>query len=325
MTRRGNLLSETLHGAIRAGMRLAGGQYLRLDAPGPDPERGRTRAGAVELSWLRWPGEGTPLVALHGLNNNAWSWARVAWRLSPRPVLAPSLRGHGRSDTPVTGYSLRETTADLLALLDRLAPGPVDLAGHSWGGKVACHLAATAPERFRSLILCDPVPAAGLNPLLHALPWLVDATLLPERGPFADRAAWRDGARVLPYLVADDATDRRLWAEGFDDAPDGSVRHRLPDAGYRELLGRTFCEDLRPLLARWQGPTLLLRPTLSIAFWPGEAAAFRHAWPRLRARRVAGDHSFVHTNPRDTSREIAAFLDGLPPSRCGDARVVAAG
>ena len=52
--------------------------------------------------------------------------------------------------------------ASLLETLDEHATGPVVIVAHSFGGMLALHLAATAPERVRGLVLLDP--AIGLDP-----------------------------------------------------------------------------------------------------------------------------------------------------------------
>jgi pimeloyl-ACP methyl ester carboxylesterase len=311
------MLASLLHGAVRLASRRHGGSYGRI-APVPRlPERDSLACGAVTLSLLRYHGAGRPLVLLHGLNNNAWCWVRTAALLAgERPILAVSLRGHGRSSAPAQGYALTDTTADLRGLLDRLDAGSVDLAGHSWGGRVALHLAATAPARVHALVLADPVPPRGMNPLLR-VPGLVDAALAHERGPFADRARFEAARARVFHLRLGDPIDLLDWEEGFREQPDGSFRHVLPESGYREIVDRALRVDLTPLLHGLRCPVLLLRPTLSVGFWPGEAGQLRRHVPRLAVHRIAGDHTFIHTNPVDTAAAMRQFLDAAAPPRHG--------
>jgi len=312
-----------MHRSIHLLSGAFGGSWGRVEPfVGPLPERERLALGEVTLDLLRWPGPGQrksmvrpppPLLLLHGLNNNAWIWARLAVRLqASREVAAVSLHGHGQSSAPAEGYPLSRTTADLGELLDRLVgecwAGPAILAGHSWGGKVACHLAATFPQRFAALILADPVLPQGLNPVLRRFPGLMLAAFRPERGPFASRADWQTGASRLIYLRQGDDLDRRIWEESFVEQQDGSFVHRLPEPSFREILLRTLAEDITPLLARLTCPVLLLRPTCTVSFWPGELGPLRRTVARLEERRIAGDHTFIHTNPLDTTTAIAGFL-----------------
>ncbi|MDY0060850.1 MAG: alpha/beta hydrolase [Myxococcota bacterium] len=317
---------QLFHLSLRLASRALGGEWGAVP-PAEDlplPEELRVPAGAVTLACLRWPARSPavdpprpPLLLLHGLNNNAWSWARVAGLLGgDREIVAVSLRGHGRSSSPRTGYSLAETAEDLRLLLDALPgpgfAGPVHLAGHSWGGKVACQLAASHPERVGSLTLADPVPPWGLNPLLLQLPSLVKAAFRPERGPFPDRAALLAGRGRMVYLQRDDRLDRILWEESFRPREDGSWVHVLGDEAFREILVGALPTDLRAPLQAFSGPVLLLRPTFTLSFWPGEPERFREVFPGLREVRLPGDHTFIHTNPLATARELTRFLAGLP-------------
>lgn len=302
-------LTPVVHVWTRFGRHLFGGSYGRVDIRVPEPEDLIVDAGTEKLHALRWRGPGPAMVLLHGLNNNAWAWARVAAVLAAqRDVISLSLRGHGRSTAPGTGYSLADTTSDILAVLHRLDLGAVDLAGHSWGGRVAMHVAITAPDRIRSLILADPVPPRGLNVVLRAFPALVEAALRPERGPFRNRAALEAGGKALPYFLRWDALEQRCWFESFHQEPDGSWHHRLPESGYREILEIALREDLTPRLHAIGCPVLWMRPTFSVAFWPGEIATAKRVLRDLEVRRIPGDHQFILTNPRDTAGAILAFL-----------------
>ena len=78
--------------------------------------------GTLQMSVRDHPGGSPPVLALHGLASNARWWDLVAARLSPRwRVLAPDLRGHGRSDRPEAGYSFAEVVEDLRGLSMRRA------------------------------------------------------------------------------------------------------------------------------------------------------------------------------------------------------------
>ncbi|WP_327191515.1 alpha/beta fold hydrolase [Streptomyces xinghaiensis] len=99
-----------------------------------------------------------PLVLLHGLGESAADWDPVAAGFARHwHVLAPDLRGHGRSDWPGE-YTPEAMRDDVVGFLDALGLGRVDLIGHSLGGVVAYLLAAAHPERVGRLVLED-VPA----------------------------------------------------------------------------------------------------------------------------------------------------------------------
>jgi pimeloyl-ACP methyl ester carboxylesterase len=73
------------------------------------------------------------------------------------------LRGHGRSERPLTGYTLTEFVDDLAALLDRLGiQRRVYLIGNSFGGTVAFSFAARHPEHMAGIAIIESEPATAL-------------------------------------------------------------------------------------------------------------------------------------------------------------------
>lgn len=303
-------LTTVLHGSTAATKGLFRGAWGRWEEVWDrTPERLEVRSGRFSFEVLRWPGTGPPLVLLHGLNNNAWMWARCASLLPGREILSISLRGHGGSDVPADGYDLETTTADVVGVLDTLGVGPFDLGGHSWGGRIAMHLAATAARPVRRIVLADPVLPGGLNPLLAGNPALVDAAFAPERGVFDNPGDLAASAQRLVYLRRGLPSDRRIWESNYREDKDGRLRHRLPEEVYEEIARRVLTRDVTWTLDRVECPVLLLRPTCTVGFMPGEIRDLRRRVD-LSVRRISGDHCFIHSNPVDTSTEIGAWIKG---------------
>jgi len=148
------------------------------------------------------PPDAPPLILLPGGGATATVWFANA------PALSRVARIHA-VDLPGmaggTAVSVRDT-AGLCgwfdSVLDAVASGPVDLAGHSYGGWVALTYALHAPQRVRRLALIDPTQCfAGfrLGYLLHALPVLVR----PSRRTAAALRRWETRGRALdPAWVA---------------------------------------------------------------------------------------------------------------------------
>jgi pimeloyl-ACP methyl ester carboxylesterase len=65
------------------------------------------------------------------------------------------LRGHGRSETPETGYGVGSMADDLAALLAARGWDRVHLIAHSFGGMIALAHALRHPESVASLTLVD--------------------------------------------------------------------------------------------------------------------------------------------------------------------------
>lgn len=111
--------------------------------------------------WVEQRGNGPPLLLLHGFTGSAAAWGeQLATLAQLRHVVAPNLIGHGQSSAPAdpSRYTMERCVADLLSILDQLEVRQFDLLGYSMGGRVAMHLALTAPQRVRSLILESAAP-----------------------------------------------------------------------------------------------------------------------------------------------------------------------
>lgn len=151
-------------------------------------------------------GQGPDMVMLHGLTGNL-----AVWHLKMVPLLRDDfrittydLRGHGRSDMPLTGYTTADHVGDLEGLLDVLDVEYVHLMGHSLGADVSLHFALRHPDRVGKLILIEPA-----IPALAYLRWDKDwegwtywARMLKEyAGVEVPREKWDD----LRYMVRESA------------------------------------------------------------------------------------------------------------------------
>ena len=95
-----------------------------------------------------WAGRGGRgerlLVLLHGMGANAAAWEPLLPLIERGwggRWLAPDLRGHGRS-VPEGPWGFGIHAADVAALIEAEPPGPLTLAGHSFGGAVAALVAS---------------------------------------------------------------------------------------------------------------------------------------------------------------------------------------
>lgn len=96
------------------------------------------------------------LLLLHSLGSSLHVWDAQAQALSSGlRVVRYDLRGHGLSEAGTGRWSLDDFADDALAVLDALGIRSAHVAGVSIGGMIAQALAARAPDRVTSLILCD--------------------------------------------------------------------------------------------------------------------------------------------------------------------------
>lgn len=113
-----------------------------------------TSTRAVPLT-SRDEGTGPPIVLLHGLGADHTVWNAVIPHLVSRfRVLAPDLRGHGRSEVPDDStYRFDDLVADVLALLDGRSIDSAHFVGLSAGAMLALKVGLDYPRRTRSVTL----------------------------------------------------------------------------------------------------------------------------------------------------------------------------
>src|SRR5918996_355007 len=109
-----------------------------------------------------------PVVCVHGVAAHGRRFRKLAEeRLAARfRVLAPDLRGHGRSDHDPP-WDISTHADDLLETLDEAGVGVATWVGHSFGARLVLELASRSQERIRCAALLDPaiqiLPHVGLD------------------------------------------------------------------------------------------------------------------------------------------------------------------
>ena len=102
------------------------------------------------------------VLLLHGFPELAYSWRRLMPALAEAGyhVLAPDLRGYGRTDGTDVGYDddlrpfrMLNEVRDMLSLVSAFGYREVHLAGHDFGSLVASWCAVARPDVFRSVVL----------------------------------------------------------------------------------------------------------------------------------------------------------------------------
>jgi len=101
----------------------------------------------------REEGSGPVVLLVHGIGGDHTLWNEVIPLLSERfRVLAPDLRGHGRTPAPPgSKFTCSEMIGDLLRLLDRRKVDSAHWVGLSAGAFLALRVGLDQPARVRSL------------------------------------------------------------------------------------------------------------------------------------------------------------------------------
>ena len=185
-----------------------------------DPERFDVPVDGGTLAAYRWPGDGPVVVAAHGITSNHRSWGVVAAALAGEVTLvAPDLRGRGRSNGLPEPYEIARHAEDVAAVLDHLGADAAVVAGHSMGGFVATSFAERRPSRAKALVLVDGGPPLSIPPGVD-----VDDALAATLGPamqrldmtFADRGEYRAFWQQHPSFAG-------IWSSEVD----AHVQHDL--------------------------------------------------------------------------------------------------
>ncbi|HEX9754983.1 MAG TPA: alpha/beta fold hydrolase [Gemmatimonadales bacterium] len=143
---------------------------------------GFATVGAVTLHFLDWGGTGPLLLLIPGLGNTAHVYDEFAPHFTDRfHVVGLTLRGHGQSDRPPTGYRTDSLAADVRRFMDLLGARRATLVGHSIGSDVLTYLAARHGERVERLVYLEE--AAGVSDIgtLLSSDGQTDLTALAEQ------------------------------------------------------------------------------------------------------------------------------------------------
>lgn len=186
-----------------------------------------------------------PVLILAGpLGSTLEIWEPLVGALAERfRVLRYDHRGHGRSPVPSGPYTIVDLAIDAVALLDRLGIERASFCGLSLGGMVGIWLAAHAPERLSSLVLCST------------------SAYYDDHGPWVERAAsvrWVGTSAIAPDVVA--AWFTPDWAAAHPEVVQQAIQmiSGTSDDGYAECCGAIASWDGRRLLGRISAPTLVI-------------------------------------------------------------------
>jgi pimeloyl-ACP methyl ester carboxylesterase len=243
---------------------------------------------------------GQPIVFVHGfaLDRRVWDDQLSVFGARYR-VLRYDARGFGRSSLPSGPYAHAD---DLIALVDHLALGPVNLVGLSMGGGVAASFALARPAATRSLVLVDPLIggyrwSAAFGAVLTAV-----GRCARERGVAAARRLWLAGELFAP------ARERPTVA--------AKLRRIVGDySGWHWLQrdpGRAEMPSVLERIGQVRAPTLLLLGEHDLPDFHDCADRVAAALPAAERRLIPGaGHLPNMEQPRRFDEALLAFLERL--------------
>ena len=278
----------------------------------------------IRLHYVRH-GEGMPLVLLHGWPEFWFVWHKnIPVLASSFDVIAPDLRGFGRSEKPAgsaaEAYTLDHHVADLLGLLDTLDLERVGIVSHDIGAMAAHLLARQHPDRVAGLFFFNiPYPGIGARQLapenmneiwyqgFHQQEWAAELV-----------GSSRDATRIyFRNMLAHWAQDEHVFDQDLETWVDNYLEPGNLQGGFN------WYSAVFPLrIAMMRGETQPVPPidTATCVRW-GEEEPFMKVeyadrlgdyFTNLDFKSVSGAGHFVHyQRPDFANQEIATFFKGL--------------
>lgn len=257
-----------------------------------------------------------PVLALHGWQDNAATFDRLAPLLSGFHVVAPDFAGHGLSDWRAAGtrYHTMDHVDDVLAVVNQLEWDRFALVGHSMGAGIGSLFAGAMPERVSRFVMIDGLgPYAGSPEEAPAI--LRDALLewqafepRPER-VFPDRdtavVARQRGFTPLSKQAAEILCSRSLKdvEGGVAWTMDRRIRH------HSSL--RLTEPQIRAFLAAIEAEVMVIRAEQG---FPADPAVFDGRLASLKRLELhvvkGGHHLHLDESPDDVAALINHFLRG---------------
>jgi pimeloyl-ACP methyl ester carboxylesterase len=119
-----------------------------------EPTQRMIESNGIRLN-IAEQGNGPLVLLCHGFPESWYSWRHQIEALAAAGfrVVAPDMRGYGKSDAPeaIDQYTIFHLVGDLVGLLDALAVKTAVIVGHDWGATVAWQAARLRPDRFRAV------------------------------------------------------------------------------------------------------------------------------------------------------------------------------
>lgn len=261
------------------------------------------------LNTRQW-GRDSPnaIVCIHGLTHHGGVFEAVGRHFASRGhfVIAVDLRGHGESGAEPP-WSTETHVQDILETLDNAGVERASWIGHSYGGRVAAALAATALERTDALALLE-----------------APSQVTPERALRAieiERLDWSfatvDGA--IQAMMSSDLTvaPPQDLVEAFvkDDVrrgPDGRFRFRF-SPGAVVVAWNDLTLPPPPIVGT---PTLLVYASQSLADTSERDREYEVALADLHERaEVPNGHNVLWEAPSETVSAIERLLGRVEAPR----------
>jgi poly(3-hydroxyalkanoate) depolymerase len=240
-----------------------------------------------------------PLLMFNGIGANLELGFPFLTALKDRRAILFDVPGVGGSPMPALPYRPSTLARMSKHLLEQLEIDVVDVSGVSWGGGLALQFARQYPRICRKLILVST--AAGWT-MVPGKPNVLSKMASIKR--YTDKGYMRSiAAEIYGGAFRRDDTLINAHAEGMRPSS---------NAGYMlQLLAMTGWTSVA-WLWRLKQPTLVVSGTDDPLIPVANAKLLAKLIPNARLELVDDGHLFVVTDPENTAKLVADFLDGTP-------------
>jgi pimeloyl-ACP methyl ester carboxylesterase len=274
--------------------------------PLPESERRIPAPDGVSIAVFR-SGDGPPLVLVHGATADHTTWRTSGPLLAARHALhAVDRRGRGSSGDGERGvpYAIEREFDDLAAVVDAVAAesgSPVDVVGHSYGGRIALGAALRTPSLRRVVSYEGAPPAADGRGYQDA-----DAGTV-QRVEELVAAGDRDEALATFMRVIVGMPEPDLAA--FRADPIWPRRAAAIDTTVRELRAEASAGGSLDALGTVRQPVLQILGGASTEPFAAATAALDARLPNGRFVTIPGArHAAHHTHAAEFVAAVEAFL-----------------
>ena len=237
------------------------------------------------------------LIIVHGLYGSGRNWGVIAKRLSDnRRVVTVDMRNHGSSPHHAS-HSYPDMAQDIAQVIEHLG-GPVDICGHSMGGKAVMLLALTRPELLRRVIVADIAPV----PYGHTQQMFIDAMRSVD----------------LAHIERRSDAEAQLAKAGVERALQSFFTQSLDVPGKRWRLNLDALEAEMPKIIGWpegvggqfDGPTLFLSGGASDYVRAEHRGLIKELFPQARFAKIPDAGHWLHAEkPREFEATLRIFLN----------------
>lgn len=236
------------------------------------------------------------VLIVHGLYGSGRNWGVIAKRLSDRgPVLAVDMRNHGASPW-ADSHSYPDMAQDLAEVIEAQS-GPLDVVGHSMGGKAAMTLAITRPDLVNRLVVADIAPVAYGHSQIQFIEAMraVDLSRVTRRSDAVAQLAEQGVAPELQSFFTQSLDlKQKRWTLNLD------------------VLAREMDKILSfpSLDGQFDKPVLFLSGGASDYVQPAHRPEIKRLFPQARFAKIPGAGHWLHAEkPREFEASLRAFFE----------------